>query len=354
MNIDFLIEKFPYLQDHIWIKFFLLLTLYAIAAVVIDFFITRILKRLTRLTSTTIDNVLIKHLHTPVYWTVLLVGLIHCFSLLELSETLSATISRSGRSLILIIWLVTVTRIINFIAKHTKDIWQGKIGRDLGALIHKLIFLVMLFVGVYWLLDIWNVNLTPLFASAGIAGIAVAMAAKDTLANFFGGMSLFMDRVFKVGDYIIVDNQERGEVVEIGIRSSRVLTRDDVLVTIPNSILANSKIINESAPTPNYRIKVPVGVAYGSDLDRVEEVLLRIATESDGISKDPAPRVRVRTLADSSVNFELLVWVDDPRDRGLQTHLFLKKIHQTLLEENITIPFPQMDVHLDRHDGQAT
>jgi small-conductance mechanosensitive channel len=94
-----------------------------------------------------------------------------------------------------------------------------------------------------------------------------------------------------------------------------------------------------------------VGVAYGSDLDRVEEVLLRIATESDGISKDPTPRVRVRTLADSSVNFELLVWVDDPRNRGLQTHLFLKKIHQTLLEENITIPFPQMNVHLDRQEA---
>jgi small-conductance mechanosensitive channel len=352
MNIDSLIEKFPYLQDHVWIEFFLLLALYALAAVAIDFFINRVLKRLTRLTKSSFDNDLIKYLHAPVYWTVLLVGLIHCFSLIELSESVSATISRSGRSLILIIWLTTVIRIINFIAKHTKNIWLGKIGKDLGALIHKLIFLVMLFVGAYWLLDIWNVSLTPFFASAGIVGIAVALAAKDTLSNFFGGMSLFMDRVFKVGDYIIVDNQERGEVVEIGIRSSRVLTRDDVLVTIPNSILANSKIINESAPTPNFRIKIPVGVAYGSDLDRVEEVLLRIATESEGISKEPAPRVRVRSLASSSVDFELLVWVDDPRDRGLQTHLFLKKIHKTLQEENITIPFPQMDVHFDRLDGK--
>jgi len=143
-------------------------------------------------------------------------------------------------------------------------------------------------------------------------------------------------------------------VVEIGIRSSRILTRDDVLVNIPNSILANSKIINESAPTPNYRIRVPVGVAYGSDLDHVESVLLDIANTSEGISKDPAPRVRVRTLADSSVNFELLVWVEDPRDRGLQTHLFLKNIHKRLKEENITIPFPQMDVHLDKLEAKST
>ena len=351
MTIDTLFEKFPYAQDHIWFKFFLLFIVYVIAAVAIDFFLNRVLKRFAKKTKTSFDNILLSYLHTPVYLTVFLVGLIHCFSLLELSEMVSASISRSGRSLILIIWLITVIRTINFIATHTQTIWHGKIGRDLGALIHKLIFLVLLFVGIYWLLEIWSINLTPLFASAGIAGIAVAMAAKDTLSNFFGGMSLFMDRVFKVGDYIIVDNQERGEVVEIGIRSSRVLTRDDVLVTIPNSILANSKIINESAPTPNFRIKVPVGVAYGSDLDRVEDVLLRIADESEGISKDPAPRVRVRSLATSSVDFELLVWVDDPRDRGLQTHLFLKKIHKTLEEENITIPFPQMDVHLDNREA---
>lgn len=354
MNIDSLFNSLPYLQEHVWIKFILLLAFYAVLAITIDFFINRVLRRLTRLTKTTIDNQLIKCLHIPIYWTVLLVGLIHCFSLLNLSGTLSTTISRSGQSLILIIWLIAVIRIISLIAKQSENIWQGKIGRDLGALIHKLIFLILLFITAYWLLGIWNVNLTPLFASAGIAGIAVAMAAKDTLANFFGGMSLFMDRVFKVGDYIIIDNQERGEVVEIGIRSSRVLTRDDVLITIPNSILANSKIINESAPTPNFRIKVPVGVAYGSDLDHVEEVLLRIAMESEGISKDPVPRVRVRALADSSVNFELLVWVDDPRNRGMQTHLFLKKIHKTLQEENITIPFPQMDVYVNRVNGQET
>ena len=354
MNIDSLLNSIPNIQEHVWIQFTLLLTFYAVLAITIDFFVNRVLRRITRLTKTTIDNQLIKYLHPPIYWTVLIVGLIHCFSLLNLSDIVSKTISQGGRSLILVIWLITVTRVIGFIAKQSENIWQGKIGRDLGGLIHKLVFLILLLTGAYGLLGIWNVNLTPLFASAGIAGIAVAMAAKDTLANFFGGMSLFMDRVFKVGDYIIIDNQERGEVVEIGIRSSRMLTRDDVLVTIPNSILANSKIINESAPTPNYRIKIPVGVAYGSDLDFVEEVLLKVAMESAGICKEPEPRVRVRALADSSVNFELLVWVEDPRNRGLQTHLFLKEIHKTLQENNITIPFPQMDVHMDRLDTQKT
>jgi small-conductance mechanosensitive channel len=112
--------------------------------------------------------------------------------------------------------------------------------------------------------------------------------------------------------------------------------------------MATSKIINESAPYPQYRIKIPVGVAYGSDLELVESVLLDIASADDKIVTQPFPRVRFRSLAESSVNCELLVWVNDPRDRGIQTHFFLKEIHRRFREENIQIPFPQMDVHLDK------
>jgi len=200
--------------------------------------------------------------------------------------------------------------------------------------------------GIIWLLAIWHINLTPLFASAGIAGIAVALAAKDTLANFFGGISIFMDNAYKVGEYIILESGERGEVVEIGIRSTRIKTRDDVIVTIPNSIMANSKIINESAPIPRFRIRVPVGVAYGSDLERVETVLLAVADANEQIEKDPEPRVRLRSFADSSVNFELLCWVKDPRDKGLETHNLLKATYRTFDEQGIAIPFPQRDIHI--------
>jgi MscS family membrane protein len=205
---------------------------------------------------------------------------------------------------------------------------------------------VVIIAGLLWLLSIWQISLTPLFASAGIAGIAVALAAKDTLANFFGGISIFMDNTYKVGEYIILDTGERGEVVEIGIRSTRIKTRDDVLVTIPNSIIANSKIINESAPIPRFRIRVPVGVAYGSDLAKVENVLLAVADGNSNIEKDPEPRVRLRAFADSSVNFELLCWVKDPRDKGLEVHNLLKAAYKVFEEQSITIPFPQRDVHI--------
>ena len=196
------------------------------------------------------------------------------------------------------------------------------------------------------MLIIWNVDLTPLFASAGIAGIAIALAAKDTMANFIGGISLFADRAYKVGDYIILESGERGEVVDMGIRSTKIKTRDDIMISIPKSILSNSMIINESAPEPRFRIRIDIGVAYGSDLRKIEKTLLKVAEENETLARKPEPRVRVRAFADSSVNFQLLVWVQDPSQKGLQTHNLLKAAYKAFENEEITIPFPQRDVHI--------
>jgi len=254
----------------------------------------------------------------------------------------------AANTFILLIWLVATIRMFNRLAdlNLVKILSRGKIGKDLFLLFKNIIRVVVVVAALLWLLAIWEVDLTPLFASAGIAGIAVALAAKDTLANFFGGISIFVDNTFKVGDYIVLDSDERGEVVEIGIRSTRIKTRDDILITIPNAILANSKIINESAPIPRFRIRVPVGVAYGSDLEEVEAVLLAVAADNVNIVKEPAPRVRMRQFGNSSVDFQLLCWVEDPSLRGLEIHNLLKAVYTAFNAKNISIPFPQRDVHL--------
>jgi len=155
-----------------------------------------------------------------------------------------------------------------------------------------------------------------------------------------------MDRPFKIGDYIVLDQGERGEVVAIGVRSTRIKTRDDVLITIPNSIIANTKIINESAPIPNFRVRIPVSIAYGSDIDAAQGVLLEIAADNERILTDPAPRVRFREFGESSLNFELLGWVGEPALRGLIVHELNCEIYRRFSALNIRIPFPQRDVHI--------
>ena len=133
----------------------------------------------------------------------------------------------------------------------------------------------------------------------------------------------------------------------MGMRSTRLLTRDDVEVTIPNAVMANAKIVNESGgPWEKERIRVPVGVAYGSDVDEVCEVLQSVAVSHSEVVKQPAPRVRMRAFGSSSLDFELLAWIDKPVLRGRIRHDLLRDTYKAFTEHGIEIPFPQTDIHL--------
>jgi MscS family membrane protein len=118
------------------------------------------------------------------------------------------------------------------------------------------------------------------------------------------------------------------------------------MITIPNSIIANDKIVNESAPFPNFRVRIPVSVAYGSDIDLVEKILLEIAGTNTNILPKPAPRVRFREFGDSALLLELLCWAKEPALRGVTIHELNKVIYRKFNEMNIIIPFPQRDVHI--------
>lgn len=348
MDLLHLVDHFKILRDVPGLEALATVLIYLVLAKAVDIFIDKILKRLAGLTKFSFDDRLISFIHGPICWTVALMGILHGLILLELWPPWDFILPMVAKSLILLVWWLATIRIVNWLSDKSFliAVRTGDAGRDIFLLLKNIFRVAAVIVGILWILAIWNVNLTPLFASAGIAGIAVALAAKDTLANFFGGISIFVDKPFKVGDYIILESKERGEVVDIGIRSTRIKTRDDVLITIPNSILANSKIINESAPVPRFRIRIPVGIAYGSDLERVEDILVDIARSNSMVSTEPEPRARLRVFGDSSIDFELLCWVEDPRDKGLVTHQILNTIFKAFEKDGISIPFPQRDVHL--------
>jgi len=205
--------------------------------------------------------------------------------------------------------------------------------------------LLVIASAAYALLMVWDINPTAWLASAGVVGIAVGFAARDTLANLFAGFFIIADAPYKLGDYIVLADGERGEVTKVGIRSTRLLTRDDVEITVPNSDMANSKIYNESGGRwVKFRIRIKVGVAYGSDVDQVVDLLERIASEHATVCPEPTPRVRMRGFGDSSLDFELLCWVNEPAQRGLVSHELYMKIYKELGRAGIEIPFPQRDV----------
>ena len=211
--------------------------------------------------------------------------------------------------------------------------------------------IVLLLVGSYVALLIWGINPLGLLASAGIVGIAVGFAAKDTLANLFSGVFILADRPYKLGDYVNLDGGERGKVTHIGIRSTRILTRDDIEVTIPNGVIGNGKVVNESGGThPKMRIRLNVQCAYEADLDYVEEVLMKLVLAHEEICSFPTPRVRVRGFGDSGIDIQVMGWIEQPENRGRISHLLFKEIHRTFRELDLEIPYPKRDVYLSKQD----
>jgi small-conductance mechanosensitive channel len=193
----------------------------------------------------------------------------------------------------------------------------------------------------------WRIPLASWLTSAGIVGLAVGFAAKDTLANLFSGIFIIADAPYKVGDYVVLDQNIRGVVVDIGIRSTRVMTRDDIEVTVPNALIANAQIVNETGGRHDkMRVRVKVSAAYGSDVDRVREVLLSCVDGVAHLAETPTPRVRFRQLGDSGLHFELLAWIDEPVFRGRVLDELNTKVYNALNEAGIEIPYTKQDVFI--------
>ena len=319
------------------------LVIFVIMAKAVDLLVDKVLRRFSKFT-------IIDLTHRPIFYTIIISGCV--VAIMYLKPPAKAAFYTGGimYSLLVLIWCITAVNVSNTIIEHLFGRVSGVAGmhKDIVPLVKNISKIVIIVATVMAILSLWKINITPVIASAGIAGAAVAFAAKDTIANFFGGISVFVDKPFQIGDYIVLDKGERGEVVDIGVRSTRIKTRDDILITVPNSIIANTKIINESAPIPNFRIRVPVSVAYGSDIDLVQKTLLDIAALNDDVIPGPAPRVRFRQFGDSSLNFELLCWTKEPALRGRTVHELNCSIYKKFNELGITIPFPQRDVHISR------
>ncbi len=337
------------LGSHPWIRLGTILLLSVVVGIVVDFVLNRILARLARRSETTLDDQFLGFLHQPVFGSILLGGVALASREIELSPRVREVLLQVLATLAILLWTLFAVRIVRLFlraASRLPDRVQFVEARTL-PLFDNVGRVLVLGAGLYALFLIWGIELTAWLASAGIVGIAVGFAAKDTLANLFGGLFILADAPYKLGDFVVLDSGERGQVTHIGLRTTRLLTRDDVEVTIPNAVIANAKIVNESGgPWEKYRVRARVGVAYGSDIDRVREVLMDIAQTNEWLVDDPEPRVRLRAFGDSSLDFELLGWVEQPVLRGRVVDSLLTAIYKRFQNEAIEIPFPQRDLHI--------
>lgn len=284
----------------------------------------------------------------PVVLSILLIGVSQLASLF-LSDEAQQTLVSISLTAATIAWGQYVYRATQFILKNIslQTPEEGIIRPQTLPLLENVAAVLNVLMVVYLIFLVWNIDMTAWLASAGIVGIAVGFAAKDTIANLLSGVFILADSPYKIGDYIVIDTGERGKVTHIGLRSTRLLTRDDLEVNIPNAIIANGKIINESSGRHvKSRVRIAVSVAYGSDLERVRALLLQVAEKEPQICRDPEARVRFRTFGASGLDLELLVWIDDPEIRGRVVDALNTEIYNCFNREGVEIPYTKQDLYI--------
>jgi small-conductance mechanosensitive channel len=341
-TLDFL-QPYPYLQALLIIFVFLVL------AFLVDRVISGVVSRVVSRTQTQLDDRLVAIMHRPIFTTVALMGLILATYQLDINYLVLLGTIGIIKTLLVLIWLTFGLRLSGMMLsamKRREDRFQF-VQQTTEPLLKNALAVLLFVAAAYTILMAWDVNVTGLVASAGILGLALSFAAQDTLANLFAGVAILADRPYQIGDYVIIDSGERGQVTQIGLRSTRLLTRDDVEVSIPNSVMGNAKIVNEAGgPPQRYRIRASVGVAYGSDIDEVMKVLVGVASEHPKVHENPEPRARFRTFGESSLDFDLLCWIQRPADRGLVVHELNCAIYKKFDAEGIAIPFPKRDLYI--------
>lgn len=316
-----------------------------LATTVLTFFISQFTSR-TRIQW---DDKVKDLLQRPLFWSIMLPGFLVGLIPLKLSASVSGIFDSLVATVLIVLWSRFILGLINVAinAMSANAHSMSVIKPQTRPLFQNIAFIVVLIFTVYLIFNSWNIDMTAWLASAGIAGIALGFAAKDTLANLFSGVFILADAPYKIGDYVVLDSGERGKVTHIGIRSTRILTRDDVEITIPNAVMGNTRISNESGgPHEKFRLRVKVGVAYGSDIDQVKAILMDVAKNEESVCKDPEPRVRFRAFGNSSLDVELLCWVENPELRGRVLDILNTVIYKRFNAEGIEIPYSKHDVFI--------
>jgi small-conductance mechanosensitive channel len=308
-------------------------------------------------TDTKWDDIIIAAIGTPVQFAIIMVSIyIACKYFGLLPANLQWILDPQNIIAFYIFigaWILSTLLhdIVSIYGRQLAEKSKGDIDDRLVELFELVIRYVIWFLALVLILSVYKVDITPFLAGAGIAGLAIALAAQDLISNFFGGALITIDKPFKVGDRIKVDDYY-GDVLSVGPRSTRLKTMDYQIVTIPNNKITSNVIVNYAEPDQKLRITIPVSVAYGTDPKKVKEILLDIAQNTikttDYLLDTPPPKVFFIEFAASSLNFILYVWArkynlpDEVRDS------INSQITERFEAAGIEIPFPQMEIRMKK------
>lgn len=308
---------------------------------------------IARRTRTTLDDVIVSALKKPVYLLALATGIYIALAQINSLSGHVPLMTRLYQAAGILILAYAASKVtssfLNWMVMKRSG-GEAKVAGAFLPLTAKFVSVFIYVVAFIGVLDQLNVKITALVASLGVASLAVALALQDTLANFFAGIYVMADRPVRVGDFVRLENGEDGYVIEIGWRSTKIRTLPNNVIIIPNSKLAQSVITNYYLPGQETSFVVKCGVAYGSDLDKVEKVTVKAAKDVqqsvEGATKNFEPFIRFNEFGDSNINFSIILRVDEPVGKYLVLHELVKRLTKAYSREGIEISWPVRNVHM--------
>ena len=332
---------------------------YVLSEVVV--LIINLLKRyLASRTATDLDDKILDAIKAPVRYAMIFVGATVALKRLDLMfDEKSDWIFKITNGVVFVGFALVVTMVLlrtvriftRWYAEQVASKTESNVDDELLPLVRRILNIIIVVIGVVTVLDHFAVDVKGLLAILGVGSLAIALAAQDTVANMIAGFILMIDRPFRKGDRVQLASGETVDVFDIGIRSSKFMTFDNTLIIVPNNELVKGKITNMSYPEEAIRVKIDIGVAYGSDIETVKGILMKAAASHENVLKEPAPEAYLLSFGDSSLNFQMVCRV------GRLNHQFktAESLRCTIYDEfnraGIEIPYPQRVVHITRNSS---
>jgi small-conductance mechanosensitive channel len=308
--------------------------------------------RFVALTATDLDDRILARVTQPSSNLVIVIGLYYAVASLDLPQRVH--VAAAGTIFVLmtaiftnIAYRITHELLTSYAAFLTSKHGDG-LDRHLVPLLEKVITIFIAGTALIIILKHFNLDILSLVTALGIGSLAIGLAAKDTLANMISGFTLIIDRPFRIGDRIQLKDGHWGDVTDIGLRTTKIKTVDNTLLIIPNADLCNATVINLAFPDVRTKVRVNIGVAYGSDPDEVKKRLVELALADADVLADPAPEAFFVSFGDSALQMALFFWVDDYTKVFSVTDRINTLISSRFREHGILIPFPTRTVLLQK------
>lgn len=325
------------------VSFLILWTLLSVVALVLHKLLVHYFLKLANFTNHAWDDYIADNTRRPLRFLMLTFAAITAveFSALPLKDIVWMDTALKGLTIFFMFW--SIERVVFSLIKA--GVLLKKVSTSSQLLISIVIRAAIFVIAFLMILDAAGISITPLLASLGVGSVAVALALQDTLSNLFSGFYILADKPFQVGDFVEIDNGAiQGYVTKVGWRSTHIKQITNNIIVVPNSKVADSTLVNYDLNEKQTSMLIPCGVAYESDLEKVEKVCIDVAkkmSDKDYYVKDFDARVRFNEFGSSSINFNVIIRVNQYENHFKLKHEYIMALHKAFGENGIEIPFPQ-------------